>query len=85
MHHTALNRARSYDGNLYYEIIKFIGAQTELSFVPLYEGMPGHLEALKEFESRGFSVVDFVPVTRVAGGLLMMEMDSILARSVEPE
>ena len=64
---------------------KFVGAQTELSFVPLYEGMPGHLEALKEFESRGFSVVDFVPVTRVAGGLLMMEMDSILARAIVPE
>jgi FkbM family methyltransferase len=64
---------------------QFVGAQTELSFVPLYEGMPGHLEALKEFESRGFSVVDFVPVTRVAGGLLMMEMDSILARAVEPK
>lgn len=64
---------------------KFVGAQTELSFVPLYEGMPGHLDALKEFETRGFSVVDFVPVTRVAGGLLMMEMDSILARAIVPE
>ncbi len=64
-------------------IEKFIGAQTEISFVPIYEGMPGHLESLKEFEDRGFNVVDFVPVTRVAGGLLMMEMDAILARSVE--
>lgn len=64
-------------------IEKFIGAQTEISFVPIYEGMPDHLESLKEFQDRGFHVVDFVPVTRVAGGLLMMEMDAILARPAE--
>ncbi len=60
-----------------------LAAQTELSFVPIYHGMPGYAESLQEFESRGFGVVDFVPVTRVAGDLLMMEMDCILARKAE--
>ena len=64
-------------------IDKFSGAQTEISFVPIYEGMPGYRESLKEFESRGFCVVDFVPVTRMAGNLLMVEMDCILARPAE--
>jgi FkbM family methyltransferase len=61
----------------------FLAAQTEVSFVPLYEAMPNWIDSLKEFQSRGFSVVDFMPVTRVAGDLLMMEMDCILARSTE--
>lgn len=64
-------------------LTNFLGAQTEVSFVPIYQGMPRHIESLKEFESRGFSVVDFMPVTRVAGDLLMMEMDCILARGSE--
>jgi hypothetical protein len=42
--------------------------------------MPNWIDSLKEFQSRGFSVVDFMPVTRVAGDLPMMEMDCILAR-----
>jgi hypothetical protein len=64
-------------------LANFMGAQTELSFVPIYQGMPRYIESLKAFDSRGFSVVDFMPVTRVAGDLLMMEMDCILARGTE--
>ncbi|MGC9157381.1 MAG: FkbM family methyltransferase [Terracidiphilus sp.] len=60
-----------------------LGAQTELSFVPIYHGMPNYAESLNEFERRGFGVVDFVPVTRVAGDLLMLEMDCVLARKTE--
>jgi FkbM family methyltransferase len=63
---------------------KILGAQTEVSFVPIYKDMPGYLESLKEFESRGFSVVDFMPVTRAAeDDLVMIEMDCILARRSE--
>ena len=64
---------------------KVLGVQTEVSFVPIYQEMPGYLESLKEFESRGFSIVDFMPVTRAAeDDLLMMEMDCILARGTQP-
>jgi FkbM family methyltransferase len=61
-------------------IANFLGAQTETCFIPIYSGMPRYKESLQEFESRGFSVVDFVPVSRAAGGLLMSEMDCIFAR-----
>jgi len=59
------------------------GAQTEVSFIPIYQGMPRHIESIREFEARGFSVVDFMPVSRDDGGLLMVEMDCILARVPE--
>ena len=75
-----LEALRGADGVL----ANFLAAQTEISFVPLYEGMPNWIDSLKEFQSRGFSVVDFMPVTRVAGDLLMMEMDCILARDFKP-
>ena len=62
-------------------LAKILGMQTEVSFIPIYKGTPGYLESLKEFESSGFSVVDFMPVTRaVEDDLLMIEMDCILAR-----
>jgi FkbM family methyltransferase len=59
------------------------GAQTEVSFIPIYHGMPRHIESIREFEARGFRVVDFMPVSRDDGDLLMMEMDCILARVPE--
>jgi len=58
-----------------------LAAQTEVSFVPLYEGMPDWMESLKEFQRFGFGVVDFMPVLRVNGSLMIMEMDCILTRS----
>ena len=60
---------------------KFMGAQTEVSFRPIYQGMPGYVETLREFETRGFTVVDFMPVAAEAGGLAAIEMDCVLVRS----
>jgi FkbM family methyltransferase len=65
-------------------LANFQGAQTEVSFVPIYHQMPKYFESLREFESRGFSVVDFMPVLRANKGPLMMEMDCIMARNSEP-
>ena len=62
---------------------KFQGAQSELSFIPIYQGMPTSLETIREFQNRGFDVVDLMPVTRASDGLVMMEMDCIFARSPE--
>jgi FkbM family methyltransferase len=64
-------------------LANFKGAQTEVSFVPIYHGMPACIESLKEFESRGFGVVDFMPVAVAADGLEAMEMDCILVRKSE--
>jgi FkbM family methyltransferase len=65
-------------------LANFLAAQTEVSFVPLYDGMPNRIDSLKEFQNRGFGVVDFMPVLRMVDDLRMMEMDCILARSSEP-
>jgi FkbM family methyltransferase len=62
---------------------KFLGAQSEVSFIPIYKGMPTSLESLNEFQRRGFDVVDFMPVTRASDNLLMMEMDCMFARNPE--
>jgi hypothetical protein len=74
-----LQVARGADGVFAY----FLAAQTEVSFIPVYEGTPGWMDSLQEFNSRGFNVVDFTPVVRMKGDLLMMEMDCILARFSE--
>jgi FkbM family methyltransferase len=60
---------------------QFLGAQSEVSFIPIYQGMPTSLETIKEFQGRGFDVADFMPVTRASDGLLMMEMDCMFARN----
>jgi FkbM family methyltransferase len=59
---------------------RILAVQTEISFIPIYEHMPALSDSLPEFERRGFSVVDFMPVVRDVDDLLMMEMDCILAR-----
>jgi len=63
---------------------KIAGVQTEVSFIPIYDGMPGYAESLRAFQQEGFEVVDFMPVTRTADGLLMLEMDCLLARRQNP-
>jgi FkbM family methyltransferase len=37
---------------------------SELSMIPLYEGMPTYLEALAAYEAKGFSISGMFPVTR---------------------
>jgi len=62
---------------------RFAGAQTEVSFLAGYDGMPDVIETLADFRSRNFDVVDFMPVSRTADGLFMIEMDCLLARRGE--
>jgi FkbM family methyltransferase len=54
--------------------------QTEVSFRSIYAGMPGFMESIKEFQARGFDVVDFLPVSSEADGLCAIEMDCVMAR-----
>jgi len=50
---------------------------TELSLIPLYSGMPHYLEALSAYESKGFSVSGFYPITRNRA-LALNEVDCML-------
>jgi FkbM family methyltransferase len=58
-----------------------LALQTEVSFRPIYEGMPSYAEALGTFSGQGFRVVDFMPVTRDVDRLCAIEMDCVMARS----
>jgi FkbM family methyltransferase len=61
-------------------LLSVLALQTEVSFRPIYHGMPGYQDSLREFQARGFGVVDFMPVMRDSGGLCAIEMDCVMAR-----
>lgn len=56
------------------------GLQSELSVLPLYEGMPGYLDALAEYRRHGFEPSGFYPVFRDEGSLILGEVDCVLLR-----
>jgi FkbM family methyltransferase len=51
--------------------------QTELSWRPLYRGMPGYQAVLKRLDEKGFDVTGFFPVVRDRY-LRIVEMDGVL-------
>jgi FkbM family methyltransferase len=57
-----------------------LALQTEVSFRPIYHGMPSYQDSLREFQAQGFEVVDFMPVNRERDGLRVIEMDCVMAR-----
>jgi len=50
---------------------------SELSLIPIYQGMPSYLESLSAFESNGFHVSGMYPVTRNED-LTLNEVDCVL-------
>ena len=52
--------------------------QSEVSLVPLYEGMPGWHESIARFEAAGFAVAGMFPV--VVHGRRVVEYDCLLCR-----
>jgi len=73
-----------------YDLEVFRGAQSvlpnvscmlsELSLIPIYEGMPSYSDALAEFESYGFRASGFYPITRNEN-LTLNEVDCVLVNS----
>jgi FkbM family methyltransferase len=51
---------------------------TEVSFIPIYDGMEHYLDVLKTFESYGFSATGFYPITRDKESLSLIEMDCMM-------
>lgn len=51
---------------------------SEMSFIPIYDDMPHYIETLKTFESIGFSVSGFYPITRCKKTLSVIEMDCVM-------
>ena len=61
-------------------IDRMLGLQSEVAVVPLYEGAPGMLEALRTYESRGFVLSGLFPVTRDPDTLRILEYDCLMVR-----
>ncbi len=53
---------------------------SELSLIPIYEDMPSYLDSLSVFESNGFRVSGFYPVTRNKN-LTLNEVDCVLVNT----
>jgi FkbM family methyltransferase len=63
-----------------YALPRVSGLQVELSFLPLYQGAPHYLDALRIYESHGFHVTGLYPICRDKESLAMMEMDCVMVR-----
>ena len=61
-------------------IREVVALQSELSYVPLYEGMPHHLEQVGAYEAEGFAVSGIFPVTRDVPTLRVVESDLVMVR-----
>lgn len=54
--------------------------QSEVSFKPIYSGMPTYSESIESLGQLGFGVYDFTPVSREAPGNCVIEMDCVFVR-----
>ncbi len=59
---------------------RIVGLQSELSVLPLYEGMPGYLDALAAYAAHGYAPTGFFPIVRTQPYLVLCEFDCVMAR-----
>jgi FkbM family methyltransferase len=59
---------------------EFAGLQSEVSVMPIYEGMPAMAEALAAFEAAGFALTALHPVSREAATARVVEFDCVMVR-----
>lgn len=57
-----------------------VGLQSELSFIPLYEGAPTWREAIACYERAGFAPSSLTPVSHDAVTSALIEMDCVMVR-----
>jgi FkbM family methyltransferase len=62
---------------------RVLALQTEISFRPIYIGMPGFAASISHFQDCGFEVVDFIPVTWETDQLRAVEMDCVMVRELK--
>lgn len=62
---------------------QIIGLQSELSVLPVYDGMPDYLEALTTYRQAGFEVTGLFPVSHDRTTLTVIEFDCICRRKGE--
>ena len=75
---------QGYDLNVFKgagSILNFVvSMQSEISFVPVYDGMPSFVDSLKCFTEKGFKVSGIYPVSRSKDKLYLVESDAILVK-----
>ncbi|WP_425827347.1 FkbM family methyltransferase [Streptomyces fractus] len=59
----------------------FVGLQSEVALLRLYEGSPRMEEALAEYEGHGFEVTGMYPVTREKSTGRVLEFDCVMMRA----
>lgn len=60
---------------------KFVGLQSEVSAVPLYEKMPHMTEAIRLYEASGFRSLGFFPISRDNKTSHVIEYDCLMIRA----
>jgi FkbM family methyltransferase len=58
-----------------------VGIQVELSFIPVYDEMPGFVEVVEALAARGYGPTAFFPVSRAEDGLRLVEADGVFIRT----
>ncbi len=59
--------------------------QSELSVLPVYEGMPDYLESLTTYRNAGFEITGMFPVSHDSATLMVIEFDCVLRRKKHPK
>ena len=60
---------------------EFVGLQSEVALMRLYEGMPRMAEALAVYEEAGFEVSGMYPVNREENSGRVLEFDCLMVRA----
>lgn len=60
---------------------EFVGMQSEVALMQIYEGMPRMDEAVPVYESDGFEITGMYPVTREEKTGRVLEFDCVMARA----
>lgn len=59
-------------------VAELVGLQSEVSCVPIYDGMPRMAEQLTEYERAGFEITGMFPVSRDKPTLRVIEFDVVM-------
>lgn len=60
---------------------RFVGMQSEVALLQIYEGMPRMGEAIATYEADGFEITGMYPVTREESTGRVLEFDCVMARA----
>lgn len=62
------------------QVKRIVGLQSEVSVIPIYEGTPTMIEALMLYESHGFEITGFFPITKDNKTSRVIEYDCVMVR-----